>query len=162
VPFRPSGLREGRVCRVEAERSIADGIAVKQIGDLPFAIIQEKVDEVVLVDEDQIAAAILMLIDGKKFFPKGRVRFPWQPSWAVGGNPKGSRVILVISGGNLDSPLLERIIRQGLFRNGRIMRFSVCLEDTPEPRRLLGHTARLKASVLHITHQRSGKNLPVS
>lgn len=162
-PSAHQALREGRVCRVEAERSVADGIAVKQIGDLPFTIIQEKVDEVVLVDEDQIAAAILLLIERKKVLSEGAGAVPLA---ALLGRsveiPKGSRVILVISGGNLDSPLLERIIRQGLFRNGRIMRFSVCLEDTPGAlASFLAITARLKANVLHLTHQRSGKNLPV-
>jgi threonine dehydratase len=162
-PSAYQALKEGKVGRVEAARSIADGIAVKQIGDLPFAIIREKVDEVVLVDEDQIAAAMLILIERKKVLSEGAGAVPLA---ALLGRsveiPKGSRVILVISGGNVDSPLVERIIRQGLFRDGRIMRFSVCLEDIPGALvRFLAITARLKANVLHITHQRSGKNLPV-
>ncbi len=162
-PSAYQALKEGKVCRVESQRSIADGIAVKQIGDLPFAIIREKVDGVVLVDEDQIAAAILTLIERKKVLSEGAGAVPLAALLARSTEiPKGSKVILVISGGNVDSPLLERVIRQGLFRNGRIMRFSVCLEDIPDAlARLLSITARLKANVLHITHQRSGKNLPV-
>ncbi len=117
----------------------------------------------VLVDEDQIAAAMLTLIERKKVISEGAGAVPLA---ALLGRlieiPKGSRVILVISGGNVDSPLLERVIRQGLFRNGRIMRFSVCLEDIPDALAcLLSITAGLKANVLHITHQRSGRNLPV-
>jgi threonine dehydratase len=126
-------------------------------------VIRQAVDEVVLVDEDQIAAAMLMLIERKKVLSEGAGAVPLA---ALLGRsvevPKGSTVILVISGGNIDSPLLERIIRQGLFRNSRIMRFSVCLEDAPGALALfLSITARLKANVLHIYHQRSGRNLPV-
>jgi threonine dehydratase len=162
-PSAYQALKEGRVVRVEAGRSIADGIALKQIGELPFAIIRERIDQVVLVDEDQIAAAMLLLIERKKILSEGAGAVPLAAlvnrSVEV---PKGSKVILVISGGNVDSPLLERVIRQGLFGNGRIMRFSVCLEDIPGAlARFLSITAELKANVLHIYHQRSGKNLPV-
>jgi threonine dehydratase len=162
-PSAYQALKEGRVVRVEAERSIADGIALKQIGELPFAIIRERIDQVVLVDEDQIAAAMLLLIERKKVLSEGAgaVTLAALVSRSV-EVPKGSKVILVISGGNVDSPLLERIIRQGLFGNGRIMRFSVCLEDIPGAlARFLSITAELKANVLHIYHQRSGINLPV-
>jgi threonine dehydratase len=71
-------------------------------------------------------------------------------------------VILVISGGNVDSPLLDRVIRQERFRNGRIVRFAVCLEDIPGTlAHFLAIIARLKANVLHLYHHRSGKGLPV-
>jgi threonine dehydratase len=162
-PSAYEALKEDRVVRVEAERSIADGIALKQVGELPFAIIREQVDQVVLIDEDQIAAAMLLLIERKKVLSEGAgaVTLAALVNRLV-DVPKGSKVILVISGGNIDSPLLERVIRQGLFGNGRIMRFSVCLEDIPGAlASFLSITAELKANVLHIYHQRSGKNLPV-
>jgi threonine dehydratase len=74
----------------------------------------------------------------------------------------GKKVVLVVSGGNVDSPLLDRIIRQGLFRNGRYMRFSVTLSDIPGSlHRMLGTVAEMKANVLHIHHDRSGANLPI-
>ena len=162
-PSASLALRDGVATRVEAERSIADGIAVKQLGKLPFAIIREKVDEVVLVDEDQISAAILLLMERKKVIAEGAGAVPLA---ALLGRsveiPRGSKVILVISGGNIDSPLLERVIRQELFRNGRIIRFSVSLEDIPGSLAcFLSIIARLKANVLHIYHHRSGRNLPV-
>jgi len=162
-PSAYQALKEGGVTRVEAGRSIADGIAVKQIGDLPFAVIRELVDQVVLVDDDQIAAAILLLVERKKVLSEGAGAVPLAALLSRSVEvPKGSKVILVISGGNIDSPLLERVIRQELFRNGRIMRFSVCLEDVPGAlARFLAITAQLKANVLHIYHQRSGRNLPV-
>lgn len=74
--------------------------------------------------------------------------------------PKGSKVVLVISGGNLDSPLLERVVRQGLLKNGRIMRFSACIEDAPGSlARLLSLVAEVGGNVLAIHHARGGKDL---
>ena len=162
-PSAHQALKKGEVTRVEAGRSLADGIAVKEIGKLPFAIMAETVAQVVLVDEDEIAAAMVLLMERKKVLAEGAGAVPLA---ALLGRtvevPPGSRVVLVISGGNVDSPLLERVIRQELFRNGRIMRFSVCLEDIPGAlARFLSIPARLKGNVLHLYHHRSGRDLPV-
>ena len=162
-PSAHQAFKKGEVTRVEAGRSLADGIAVKEIGKLPFAIMAETVAQVVLVDEDQIAAAMVLLMERKKVLAEGAGAVPLA---ALLGRtvevPPGSRVVLVISGGNVDSPLLERVIRQELFRNGRIMRFSVCLEDIPGAlARFLSIPARLKGNVLHLYHHRSGRDLPV-
>ncbi len=154
---------QDRPIRVDAEKSIADGIAVKQVGDLTFPIIREKVEKIVLVQEDEIARAILMLLERKRILAEGAGSVSLA---ALLGSSvkiqKGRKVVLVISGGNVDSPLLDRIIRQGLFRNGRIMRISVCLEDTPGSlARFLSVIARLQANVLNIYHARSERDLPI-
>jgi len=131
-PSAVQALAGGDTCQVEAERSLADGIAVKEIGKLPFAIIRELVSEVVLVDEEAVTEAMVLLMERKKVLAEGAGAVPLAA--LLGGAvaiPPGSRVILVISGGNVDSPLLERVIRQELFRKGRILRFSVCLDDIP-------------------------------
>ena len=162
----PSAYRacqQGGPTRVEAEKSIADGIAVKQIGDLTFPIIQEKVDHIALVREDEIAEAILMLLERKRILAEGAGAAPLA---ALLGNSfkiqKGRKLVLVISGGNLDSPLLDRVIRKGLFCHGRIMRISVCLEDVPGSlAQLLAIIARLKANVLNIYHARSERDLAI-
>ena len=162
-PSAHQAFKKGEVTRVEAGRSLADGIAVKEIGKLPFAIMAETVAQVVLVDEDQIAAAMVLLMERKKVLAEGAGAVPLAAllGRTVEVRP-GSRVVLVISGGNVDSPLLERVIRQELFRNGRIMRFSVCLEDIPGAlARFLSIPARLKGNVLHLYHHRSGRDLPV-
>ncbi|MFP5212277.1 MAG: threonine ammonia-lyase [Acidobacteriota bacterium] len=155
--------RKGQVVRVEAARSIADGIAVKQVGEETFRIIREKVDDIVLVDEDRIAEAMLMLLERKKMIAEGAgavplaafLHGPFSP-------PAGSRVVLVISGGNVDSPLLDRVIRKGLFGRGRIMRVSVWLDDMPGAlAALLNLIASIKANVLNIRHYRTGWDLPI-
>jgi threonine dehydratase len=156
-------LQSGTVEQVVAAPSIADGISVKQVGELTFSIMQQRVDRVVLVEEDQIAAAILMLLERKKLLCEGAGAVPLAAlmSGSVVLSP-GSKVVLVVSGGNVDSPLLDRIIRKGLVRNGRIMRFFVCLDDSPGAlARLLNLVAELKANVFHIDHKRTGSNLPV-
>jgi threonine dehydratase len=162
----PSALaarNTGEPVRVDANRSIADGIAVKQVGALNFPILRDLVDDVVLVNEEEIAEAVLMLLERKRILAEGAA--------AVGVAsllhsklrlPSGSKVVLVISGGNVDIPLLDRIIRQGLFKNGRIVRFCVCLDDIPGTlSRLLGLLASLKANVLHIHHDRNSGDLPI-
>ncbi len=162
----PSALearRQGRVVRVDAAPSIADGINVKELGELTFAIMREGLDEVVLVAEEQIAAAILMLLETKKTLAEGAGAVPLAAllSGAI-RPPKDSRVVLVISGGNLDSPLLGRIIAQGLIKHGRVMRVGVRLDDVPGSlAHLLATISRLKANVLHIHHDRSARDLPI-
>ena len=107
---------------------------MKQIGASNYQLLRRYVDEVALVEEAQIAAAILMLLEWKKVLAEGSgaVCLAALLSGAV-KVPPDSKVVLVISGGNLDSPLLGRIINQGLIKSGRIMRAK---------RDLLGEKAR--------------------
>ena len=162
-PSAHTAVSEGKPLRVEAGKSIADGITVKQVGDITFPIIREKVDEIVLVDEEQIAAAVLMLLERKKVLAEGAGAVPLAALLNESTRlRRGSKAVLVVSGGNVDSPLLDRVIRKGLFRGGRIMRFSVCLDDTPGALAgILALIADHKANVLHIHHSRSGSDLPV-
>ncbi len=160
-PSALESLRAGERIKVEAKKSIADGISVKQIGETNFPLIREKVDEVVLVEEEEISSAVLALLERKKVLAEGAGAAPLA---ALLGSkvsvPEGSKVVLVISGGNLDSPLLERVIRQGLLRNGRIMRFSACIEDVPGSlARLLSLVAERGGNVLAIHHARGGRDL---
>lgn len=163
-PSAEVALRAGHVVRVEAEHSIADGIAVKQVGEIPFSLIREHVERIALVDEDQIAAAILLLLERKKVLAEGAGAVALAA--LVNGlipMPSGAKVVLVISGGNVDSPLLGRVIHKGLARKGRLMRFSVTLEDVPGAlAQLLTRVAALGANVLHITHDRTARDLPIS
>jgi threonine dehydratase len=162
----PSAYRSresGKILRVENHNTIADGIAVKEPGELTFQIIQEKIYDIVLVDEEQIAHAILTLLEHKKILAEGAGAVSigallGEPTLV----PKGSKVVLVISGGNVDMPLVDRILRQGLMRNGRLMKVSVDLGDTPGTlAKLLTLIAELQANVLHINHHRSEENLPI-
>jgi threonine dehydratase len=155
--------RKGKITSVDAHHSIADGISVKQVGDLNFDIIRKCVDDVVLVEEDQIAAAILLLLERKKILAEGAGAVPLAA--LLNGSvtvPRGNRVVLLISGGNVDSSLLGRILSQGLLKNARIMRIRVRLTDAPGSlAQLLALIAGLKANILHIYHDRRARNLPL-
>ena len=162
----PSGResrRKGQRVRVDAKSSIADGISVKQTGAHPFDLIQTHVDDIVLVDEEDIASAILMLLERKKILAEGAGATPLAALLAgVVPLPAGGRVVLLISGGNVDSPLLGRILNKGLVKNGRIMRLSVQLSDTPGSlARLLDRIADHQANVLHIRHERHLREMPL-
>ncbi len=162
-PSVKEALRHEKPVQVEARKSIADGIAVKQLGVIPFEIIRACAHDVVLVDEGEIGAAILMLLERRRVLAEGSGAAPLAALLA-GGVPMrpGSKVVLVISGGNVDTPLVDRVIRQGLFRSGRILRFRVCLEDTPGSlAELLRLVADHSANVLDIHHDRGGKDLPL-
>jgi len=162
-PSAYESCRQGKITRVDAKQSIADGISVKQVGKMNFEIIQKKVDDVVLVEEDQIAAAVLLLLERKKILAEGAGAASLAALLSgLVTIPQGSKVVLLISGGNVDSPLLGRIITQGLLKNNRIMRIRVRLDDTPGSlAKLLALISDQKANVLHIFHDRNVKNLPI-
>ena len=162
-PSAYASYRSGKVTSVDSHHSIADGISVKQVGDLNFDMIKKYVDDVVLVEEDQIAAAILLLLERKKILAEGAGAVPLAA--LLNGSvtfSRGSKVVLLISGGNVDSSLLGRILGQGLLKNERIMRLRVRLTDAPGSlAQLLDVIAGLKANILHIYHDRRARNLPL-
>ena len=162
-PSAYESYRSGKITSVDSHHSIADGISVKQVGDLNFEIIKKYVDDVVLVEEDQIAAAILLLLERKKILAEGAGAVPLAA--LLNGSvtvPRGSRVVLLISGGNVDSPLLGRILSQGLLKSARIMRIRVRLTDAPGSlAQLLALISGLKVNILNIYHDRHARDLPL-
>lgn len=162
-PSAYESYHRGEITKVSSEYSIADGISVKQVGALNFDMIRKFVDDVVLVEEDQIAAAILLLLERKKILAEGSGAVSLAA--LLNGSvkvPRQNRVVLLISGGNVDSSLLGRILSQGLLKNGRIMRIRVRLSDTPGSlSQLLIIISALKANVLNIYHDRNVRNLPI-
>jgi threonine dehydratase len=162
-PSAYEALMLGRITEVAGRSSIADGISVRAVGKQTFAIMRECVEEVVLAEEDQIAAAILLLLEKEKILAEGSGAAPLAAlmNGAV-KLPREGKTVLVISGGNVDSPLLGRIISQGLLKDGRVMRVRVRMADVPGSlARLLALVADLKANVLHIYHDRTVKGIPL-
>jgi threonine dehydratase len=165
-PSARKALELGRPVEVQAEErgSIADAIMVTQVGEAPFPLLQKLVDEIVLVEEEQIASAVLKLLERKRILAEGAAAAPLAA--LLGGSlqvAEGSRVVLVVSGGNVDSLLLERIIAAGLLKEGRMMRFSVCLKDAPGSLAgLLELLARHEANVVHIRHARNEGGLAIN
>jgi threonine dehydratase len=151
----------GKIEEITSDHSIADGIVVKRPGKITLPIIRKNVDNMVLVQEDQIAEAMRLLLERKKVIAEGAGATPLA-ALLTGSIPVADRaaVVLVISGGNVDTPLIERVIRQGLLEKGRIMRISVCIEDVPGSlARLLEVIARIGGNILDIHQVQGGRDL---
>ena len=131
-PSATKAIAAASPVRVTARPTIADGIRVAECGARTFPILQDYVDQVILVSEEEIAGAMLLLLERKHVVAEGAGAAPLAA--ILNGSikiPKGSTVVLVISGGNVDSAQLFRIARQAMARQGRILRFSVLLNDRP-------------------------------
>jgi threonine dehydratase len=165
-PSACEALKAGGPVALDAEEksSLADAIMVTQVGDADYLLLRDLVDKIVVVDESQIAAAVLLLLERKKILAEGAGAVPLAALLSKSVRlPSGSNVVLVISGGNVDSLLLDRIIHHGLLFQGRLMRFSVLLEDTPGSlAKLLHLIAGFSANVVHIHHARNQRDLPLN
>jgi threonine dehydratase len=162
-PSAAEALKAGRPVLVEAGATLADGIRVRQVGDLAFPIIRDLVDEIILVEEEEIARAILLLLERKRVIAEGAgaASLAALLSGKVKAG-KGSRIVLVVSGGNVDTPLLDRVIHRGLIGSGRVLQAEVVLEDVPGAlARLLSVIAKTGGNILQIQHVRGGGDLPV-
>jgi len=161
-PSALEALGQGQPVDVPAAPSLAEAISVTRVGNLTFPLIRDLVDEMVLVGEDEIAAAVLALLERKRVIAEGAGATPLAALMGPLSLAPKSRVVLVISGGNLDSLLLDRIIKKGMALQGRIMHLSLAILDRPGTlARVLGILAGQGANVLHIHHIRGYKDLPL-
>jgi len=157
-----TALKKKRIVEVKIRPTLADGIALRKIGELAFPIVQENVDQIVTVNENEIASAILMLMERKRVVAEGAGATPLAA--LLSGRPKtrGKRVVLVISGGNIDFNLLDRIIEKGLAQTGRVVRFEVLLRDVPGAlAKIALLVGQYQANILHIIHERAARNIPI-
>lgn len=165
-PSACEALKAGRpvTLSVEEKGSIADAIMVTQVGDACLPLLKDLVDDIALVTEDQIAAAVLIMLERKRILAEGAGAVPLAALLGKSVQlPQGSKAVLVISGGNVDSLLLDRIIHQGLLFHGRLMKFSVCLEDAPGSlAKFLNLIAESSANVVYIHHARNERSLPIN
>jgi threonine dehydratase len=116
----------------------------------------------VIVEEEEIASAILMLMERKRMVAEGAGASPLAALLSRRIRIKAKKVVLVISGGNIDVHLLDRIIEKGLTRTGRMARFEVLLRDVPGSlTKLTGLVAQHHANILHIIHERAASDIPI-
>ncbi|MGB4777075.1 threonine ammonia-lyase [Microbacterium sp.] len=158
----PSSLAAGEPLTVPTTPTIADGIAVARPGDVPFEIISELVDEVVTVSDDDIARALLVLLERAKQVvePAGAAGVAAILSGRVAAN---GPTAVILSGGNIDPLLLQRVVAHGLAASGRYMTLQIPLPDRP------GQLARVSellavagANVIEALHTRHGQGLQIS
>ena len=153
----------GRVTAIESTETIADGIAVQRIGDLTFPLIEEYVDDIVIVEEEEIASAVLMLLERERTVVEGAGATPLA-ALASGRISLGADdvVAAVLGGGNIDVNMIARIIERGLVADGRMARLMVTVRDRPGSLVALTKVvAGLGANVLEIRHRRAFADITV-
>ena len=131
APSMAASLQEGHIARLTEVSTIADGIAVKEPGVNTFEMCNKYVDEVVTVSDDEIAAAILALIEQQKLVAEGAGAVSVAAVMYNKVPVKGKKVVCLVSGGNIDVNTLSRVITRGLSKSGRNYTFSIDLADKP-------------------------------
>jgi len=155
VPSMKTALTNGAPTRVPPAMTIADGIAVRQVGETPFALVKEFVDDIVTVSEAEIAKAVLVLLEIEKTVAEGAAAVPLAALLNQKISLSGKNVGLIISGGNIDMNLISRIIETGLIQDGRLSRVAVIINDRPgNLARATQCIADLGANILQISQTR--------
>jgi threonine dehydratase len=166
LPSVKAALSAGKPLTLPSAVTIADGIAVRRAGERTLPLIQKYVDDIVTVEEEEIANAVLLLLEREKTLAEGagaaavaalvNCRIPMLH------NPKttGKKVVAVVSGGNIDVTLLARIIERGLVKDGRLVRLRVHLPDYPGAlHRLTGILAQHRANIVETSYDRAYHNV---
>ena len=162
LPSMEVALAAGKPVVLSPAATIADGIAVLRTGDNTLPLVKKYVDQVVTVTEEEIANAILLLLEREKTLAEGA----GAAAIAAVLNHKlplaGKKVVVLVSGGNIDVTLLSRIIERGLVKDGRLVRLRVHLPDYPGAlNRLTGILAQHRANIVETAYDRAyyGVNL---
>lgn len=143
--------------------TFADGIAVKNPGDLTFKMAQKYVDDMVTVSDDEIAAAILNLMERQKLVSEGAGAAPVAAAMFGKLPLQGKRTVCVISGGNIDVNILSRVINRGLAMSGRKAMLAIKLTDKPGQLEQVSRIiASLGANVVSVDYDLSDPDLPIS
>ncbi|MGA8439509.1 MAG: threonine ammonia-lyase [Candidatus Sulfotelmatobacter sp.] len=162
LPSMKAAVAEGSPVTLKPAATIADGIAVRRAGVRTFPLVQKYVDDIVTVEEEEIANAILLLLEREKTLAEGA----GAASIAALLNHKlpleGKKVAVLVCGGNIDVTLLARIIERGLVKDGRLVRLRIHLTDYPGAlHRLTGILAEQRTNIVETAYDRAyhGVNL---
>lgn len=161
VPAALEARKKSRVVTTPAGETIADGIAVRRIGDLTFPLIERWVDDLVTVTEEEIASGVLLLLEREKTVaePAAAVTLAAVVSGRI-GRAADRNVVMMLSGGNIDVNLLSRIIDRGLVNDGRLARLEVRIKDRPGAlAALTAKIAEKRANILRLEHRRGMQGL---
>jgi threonine dehydratase len=163
APSMAESQSQGKIITLDTVATFADGIAVKTPGDVTFAMTKQYVDDVVTVSEDEIAAAILALIEQQKLIAEGAGAVSVAAAMFGKLPIQGKKVACIVSGGNIDVNILSRVITRGLVMGGRNSVLQIALED--KPGQLVGVSeivSRCGANVVSVHHERSDANMAIS
>ncbi len=163
APSMERSLHQHQICHLDSVSTIADGIAVKQPGNLTYELCNKYIDDIVTVNDDETAAAILALMEKQKLVAEGAgavgvaaVMFDKLPV-------KGQKVVCIVSGGNIDVNTLNRVISRGLTKSGRKYTFIIDLVDKPgQLSGALSIVADMGGNVISVTHERTNASTEIN
>lgn len=162
APAMHFSLIKGSIMETPLAFSLADGIAVKRPGENTFRVIRERVDEVVLVDEEEIAQTIVLLLERSKLLVEGAGAVTLAALLQGKAKFPQGKTVCLLSGGNIDVRTLSMVVERGLVAVGRYVKLKVALEDVPGSlARLSAEIAAVKANIFYITHDRRCISLPL-
>lgn len=163
APSMFNSVRDGKIEELSGVSTIADGIAVKKPGDLTYEICSKYVDGIVTVTEDEIAAAILALMEQHKLVTEGAGAVAVAAAMFGKLDIEGKKVVCLLSGGNIDVTILSRVIERGLLMSGRTCQLMVELMDKPGQ---LKNVSRIIAdkggNVISVHHERASEGSDIN
>jgi threonine dehydratase len=155
--------RDHKYQTLDTAATFADGIQVKTPGETTFEMCEKYVDEIVTVSEDEIAAAILSLMENQKLVAEGAGAVPVAAALFHKLPIEGKKVVCLISGGNIDVNILSRVITRGLIMSGRKANLMIALEDKPgQLTRVSDIVAACGGNVVSVQYDGSDANMPIS
>ncbi len=157
-------LANGVVTQLDEVDTIADGIATRQVGELPFEVIKERVDEIVTVSDSDIAVALVYALERAKILVEGAGAVPLAAVLAdVVEYEDGEVLVPVLSGGNIDMNMLTTVILRGLVETGRYLKIRTVLPDRPGAlRELTALLAAERANIYAIQHDRTSRDIALN
>lgn len=156
LPSMKIAMAEGKPVTLPAATTIADGIAVRTAGTRTLQMAQKYVDDVVTVDDEEIANAILLLLEQEKTLAEGAGAAAMAAVLNRKLQLEGKRVAVLVCGGNIDVSLLSRIMERGLVKDGRLVRLRIHLPDFPGAlHHLTGILAKLRANIVETSYDRA-------
>ncbi len=163
APSMYESVRKNRLSALDKVSTIADGIAVKQPGDLTYELCKQYVDDVVTVTDDEISSAILTLMEKYKMVAEGAGAVSVAAAMFGKIPTEGQKVCCIVSGGNIDVTILSRVIKRGLLMSGRNYAMTIELPDKPGQ---LSHVSQivstLGANVIAVHHERASEGSDVT
>ncbi|SEH37266.1 threonine dehydratase [Halopenitus malekzadehii] len=157
-------LASGRVESIDRVDTIADGIATRSVGETPFEVIQERVDEVVTVSDTEIAHALTLLLERSKVLVEGAGAVPLAAILAEAFEYEdGETIVAALCGGNIDMNRLTTVVMRGLIEMGRYLKVKMALKDRPgELERVAGIVSEHGANVYAVHHDRTSRDVAVN
>ena len=163
APSMVKSLGRNERVKLDSVSTIADGIAVKEPGINTFEMCSKYVDEIVTVSDDEVAAAILTLIEQQKLVAEGAGAVSVAAAMFNKVPIKGKKVVCLVSGGNIDVTSLNRVITRGLVKNGRDCTVTVILSDKPgQLSKVCSVIGDLGANILAVEHKRNSSNTEIN